>query len=799
MRLLLILGMWLAAGYGQAQTVVIKGRVLDAANNQGLGGARIGVLKSNAETVADSLGFFKLDGLAPGFYVLTATANGYKQGYGAEMLFTFDKSPFVTIELESEIVKIGGATVVRSALQRRNAESPVSAQQLSIREIERNPGGNRDISKIVQSLPGVISIPGFRNDIIIRGGAPVENKFYLDGIEIPVINHFQTQGSTGGPVGVLNVNFIKEVNFYTGAFPVNLANGTSAVVDFKQMEGNADKAKFRFTLGSSDLGFTADGPLSKKVNFIASARQSYLQGLFTLLKLPILPNFIDYQTRVQINFDDKRSLTLIGLGAIDYFRLNEKVNEGITDSVKLKTNRYTLGNVPIYGQQNYTVGAVYTQYRKKGKEQIFLSRSHLKNAIEKYVNNDNSKPENKLLDYTSREGENKLRVEWSRRKGAWRILGGGGGEYATYSVNSFTRFATPAGAQTVTVNSVLDVVKYAAFFRGSRTVGEGTLISGGLRLDGNSYNKAMANALANPSVSLSVSIPLGNVLYWNMNAGQFRQLPSYTVLGFRNAAGNLANVDRLKYTVCRQLVAGLQYNQGSSTKITFEGFYKRYSNYPFNLQDSISLGNLGADFAVVGNAPVSSNGNGRAYGTEFLVQRRSKSGLYGIMSYTLAWSFFEDKNNKWVRSAWDSRHTVVLTGGYKLKRNWEVGAKWRLVTGRPYTPVNVSASLLKQNWDVAGQAIADYSQLNAGRLSNFTQFDIRVDKVWYFKRSSLNLYMDIQNLFNSQYKGPNTLIAAQNADGSLRTDPNNSNAYQADYIPNTTGTVLPTIGVIFDF
>jgi hypothetical protein len=294
-------------------------------------------------------------------------------------------------------------------------------------------------------------------------------------------------------------------------------------------------------------------------------------------------------------------------------------------------------------------------------------------------------------------------------------------------------------------------------------------------------------------------VPLAENVYLNFNAGQFRQLPAYTVLGYKDSTGSLVNADRVRYIVSRQLVAGLQWNPGTDTKITLEGFYKLYSNYPFSLRDSISLGNLGADFAVVGNEPVSSGGRGQAYGTEFLVQRRSKSGIYGILSYTLVWSFFEDKNGNLVPSAWDSRHTLSLTGGYKLKRNWEIGAKWRLVTGRPFTPDDVQSSLLKSNWDVRNAAIPDYNRLNTGRLSNFNQLDVRVDKVWYRKRSSLNLYLDIQNLFNTQYTGPNTLIAAQTSDGQLITDPGNPNAYKADFLPNSTGTVLPTIGIIFDF
>jgi hypothetical protein len=74
-----------------------------------------------------------------------------------------------------------------------------------------------------------------------------------------------------------------------------------------------------------------------------------------------------------------------------------------------------------------------------------------------------------------------------------------------------------------------------------------------------------------------------------------------------------------------------------------------------------------------------------------------------------------------------------------------------------------------------------------------------VDKVWYFKKASLNLYLDIQNLFNTQYVGPATLIAAQNADGSLITDPTDPARYKADYLPNTSGLALPTIGIILDF
>lgn len=796
--------LWLQDANAQ---VVIQGKALDVLSRKPLGNAKVQLDKLESVVLTAADGSFSIANVEPGYHTVTVSLDGYEPETSAELLFTYDKSPFITLELQSLASGVGEVNIRKTSIQKREAESPVSSQKLSIREIERNPGGNRDISKIIQSLPGVISVPGFRNDVVIRGGSPSENKFYLDGVEIPIINHFQTQGSTGGPVGLLNVNFIKEVNFYTGAFPVNYANGLSSVLDFRQMDGNANKAKYRFTLGSSDVGFTADGPIGKKTTYIFSARQSYLQGLFSVLGLPFLPNFIDYQAKVKVKLNEKDDISFLMVGAVDFFKLNLKVNDNITDSIQLKSNKYILGYLPVYRQWNYTFGTVYTHYGAQSKTQYFLSRNMLNNTSYKYRNNDESSENNRIFTYKSIEEENKLRIENSRTLSRWKLLAGAGLEYVQFGVDNKAKILIPgapgsAGTiQDIAFNSQLNLAKYSGFVRAYRNVmGSGTLSFAG-RLDGNSYNKQMQNVLNQPTVSVSASLPTAvNGLFLNANVGQFTQLPSYTILGYRNAAGELDNLNRVKYIRNRMVAAGLQYNKVKDTRITLEGFYKQYANYPLALNDSISLGNLGTDFAVVGNEPVSSVCDGRAYGMEFLVQKRSRSGLYGILAYTLSWSEFSDKNGNAVKSAWDSRHTVSLVGGMKMKRNWELGAKFRLATGRPYTPYDVQRSLVKSNWDVKGVALNDYSRLNTERLGTFSQLDVRVDKVWYFKKSSLNLYMDIQNFLNKEYLGAPTLIAAQDAAGNLITDPNATvPSYKADYLVNSTGFLQPSIGVIFDF
>ncbi|MEY4710115.1 MAG: hypothetical protein RIS28_1247, partial [Bacteroidota bacterium] len=504
MRVFAVFLTLLLLGSTNAQ-VVIQGKVVDVSSRKPLSGAKIQVDKQEALATTGADGAFEVKGIEPGYHTITVTVDGYESESSSELLFTYDKSPYILLELTSLASGVGEVSIRKTSIQKREAESPVSSQKLSIREIERNPGGNRDISKIIQSLPGVVSVPGFRNDVVIRGGAPSENKFYLDGIEIPIINHFQTQGSTGGPVGLLNVNFIKEVNFYTGAFPVNFANGLSSVLDFRQMDGNANKAKYRFTLGSSDVGFTADGPMGKKATYIFSARQSYLQGLFSVLGLPFLPNFIDYQAKVKVKLNDKDDISFLMVGAVDFFRLNLKVNDNITDSLQLKSNKYILGYLPVYRQWNYTFGTVYTHYGKGSKTQYFLSRNMLNNTSYKYRNNDESTEDNRIFTYNSIEEENKLRVENSRSLNRWKVLTGAGLEYVQFGVDNKAKILIPGAPGTagtvkdIAFNSQLNLAKYSGFVRAYRNVmGNGTLSFAG-RLDGNTFNKEMQNVLNQPT------------------------------------------------------------------------------------------------------------------------------------------------------------------------------------------------------------------------------------------------------------------------------------------------------------
>ncbi|HEX2898434.1 MAG TPA: TonB-dependent receptor, partial [Bacteroidia bacterium] len=283
------------------------------------------------------------------------------------------------------------------------------------------------------------------------------------------------------------------------------------------------------------------------------------------------------------------------------------------------------------------------------------------------------------------------------------------------------------------------------------------------------------------------------------NTGIYYQLPAYTAMGFRDGTGALVNRDNgLRYIRSKHIVAGLEYNTKFNTRFTTEGFFKRYNNYPFLLNEQISLANLGGDFGVVGNAPISSTSEGRSYGVEVSAQQKLYKGFFGIVSFTYVRSEFTDSSGAYKPSSWDNRVILTSVLGKKFKRNWEVGVRWRFYGGTPYTPYDVDRSSNAAVWDIVGQGIPDYAQLNTLRLSPSHSLDFRVDKKWFFEKWSLNLYLDLQNAYNYESKGVPYLDVVRDANGAPVMDPNKPGHYQLQQIDNTLGTLLPSIGIVID-
>ncbi|MBL7817236.1 MAG: TonB-dependent receptor [Saprospiraceae bacterium] len=779
----------------EAQTGVIKGRISNKLNNEPLPFATVQVIGTTKGAQTDEEGNYEITGLEAKLYSLKIGFVGFKDIQVFEIQVLNSKPTLLDFQMEENTADLK-EVVIKASPFRKTEESPVSLRTIGVTEIARNPGGNRDISKVIQSLPGVTATPAFRNDLIIRGGAPNENRFYLDDMEVPNINHFATQGASGGPVGMLNVTFIKEVDFFSGAFPANRGNAMSSVFNFRQREGATDKWRFTANMGASDVGLTAEGPLSKKTSFLFSARHSYLQFLFSALDLPFLPTYTDAQMKIKHKVNDKNEITYLFLGALDQFKL-------ALDNRNTESNAYILDNLPVTPQWNYSNGVVWKRFNNTGYWTFVASRSMLDNKAYKYKNNDETLP--KIFDYESQEIENKLRAERTTRLGKWKFLYGVNYEFAKYNNFTFQQRNIVDSVITINYKSDFTMSKYGGFAQVSRQLADDRLtLSGGFRIDGNSYNAEMKNPLNQFSPRFSLAYALTPQLSFNFNTGIYYQLPPYTTLGFKQD-NIFVNQDRLKYIQNSQLVGGFEYNTKFDAKFSIEGYFKRYKNYPFLLRDQITLANLGADFGAIGNDAADSRSKGQTYGIEFLYQQRLYKGFYGILAYTYGRSEFEDRNGNLVPSAWDSKHILIATLGYQFKKNWEVGIKYRASTGLPYTP-DAPESNIVALWNVNGKALPDYTQLNTLRTNGFNTFDFRVDKKWFGKKVTWNLYFDIQNMLGAAVSTPQTILdrpldadLKPIGDAPTYRDSKGILRYKTKVIENSVGTTVPSFGVQVDF
>jgi hypothetical protein len=425
----------------------------------------------------------------------------------------------------------------------------------------------------------------------------------------------------------------------------------------------------------------------------------------------------------------------------------------------------------------------------------------LYNEAYKYLNNDESVPENKTLDYSSYEIENKIRYEEVLRTGGYKITYGAGAEYAKYKNSTLQKVFIPAGEDTITeinYSSDLNLFKWNIFGQVSKSIlDERLLLSLGIRSDANNYSDEMSNLFRQISPRFSASYSLTPKLALNFNIGRYFQLPAYTTMGYRLPDGELLNkTNGLRYIQADHIVAGVDFRRNDQSKITLEGFYKFYNYYPFSLRDSVSLASKGADFGVAGDEGVIPVSKGKAWGAELYFREKITRNIDATVSYTWVRSSFEDKHGEFIPSAWDNRNILNVSALASLKKNWDIGVKWRFVGGAPYTPYDFERSSLIEAWDAKGRGYLDYDEYNTQRLTVFHQLDLRVDKEYFFKKWSLNLYLDIQNLYNFKAEQPDELVQVRDENGQpVLKDPLN---YELKYLTSESGTVLPTIGIIVE-
>jgi len=767
----------------------VKRTVIHESSRQPLEFINVMIVGLNKGGVTNAEGKFSIGQVPPCIYRLQASAIGYKTVTTPEYILS-TRDLHIQIEMEENQTELEGVTVTASPF-RRDIESPVSLRIIGLQEIEKSPGANRDISRIVQSYPGVAFSPiGYRNDLIVRGGSPSENRFYLDGVEIPNINHFSTQGASGGPVGILNADLIREVNFYTGAFPTDKGNALSSVLDFKLRDGDMERNSLKATLGASEVSLASNGHLGKKTSYLVSVRQSYLQFLFDMLGLPFLPTFTDAQFKLKTRFDARNELTVLGLGGIDKMKLNTKADD--------EDNEYILSYLPKIQQETFTLGAVYRHYAGAHVQSVVASHSYLNNRNTKYQQNDESDPDRLMLRLRSTEQNTQLRLENSSSFRNWKVTVGTSLDYSQYSNTTFQKVYTDR-AQTFDYHTYLGIMRWGLFGTVNYTsIDERFTASLGLRADANNYSAAMKDLSDQLSPRLSLSYQLTE--HWSLsgNAGLYYQLPPYTALGFKNNNGLYANKYALRYMQVSQGSVGLNWRKGDTFEVSVEGFYKDYDKIPLSVADGIPLTCKGNDYGVIGNELLTSTAQGRSYGAELLLKWLIAKKLNLASSFTLFKSEYRtDKESEYIASAWDNRFIFNLRGTYNLPRHWSVGMKVSCIGGAPYTPYDADKSSLVTAWNAQGKPYYDYTRYNEERLPAFTQVDIRIDKTFYLKRCMLGFYIDLQNIAGSKLKQADVLMSTgviKNPDAPIAEQ-----RYVMKSLKQESGTLLPTLGITFEY
>ena len=510
-----------------------------------------------------------------------------------------------------------------------------------------------------------------------------------------------------------------------------------------------------------------------------------LEGLtyscyFQAIGLPFLPDYWDYQYKVTHKFNPYNELIITGVGSIDDFSIND-LDEFDPEQ------QATQDQVPIIKQETNTIGASYkNRFKDSSGFQVFtLSTNRLENDFKQYEDNVNET--DLYLNNVSSEQETKFRYSYTKFYNDWTLNTGLSFQRVKYA-NQTLSFIPPISDYT----QQLDFNRYGFFAQAIRTFNDDKIsLSLGLRTDGNNFTQNGEDILAQLSPRISVSFALDAQHKWSLNTsvGRYFKIPPYTILGYTDQNGTLVN-QTAEYIRSDHAVIGLEYLIKSAARITLEGFYKGYNNYPVSLTNQVSLANLGTDFSVLGNEPISSVGKGRSYGMEFLYQEKLSTNYYAILAYTLYWSEFTGIDSEsFLPSAWDNRHLLTFTGGYQFGNNWELSARMRYLGSSPFAPVDQNKTL--NNYPAI---ILDYENFGTCRLDAFNQTDIRIDKKWNYDSWTLNVFLEIQNTLGQNTPQPPTFGLNRTESGTIILP---RQLIQIQELDNSS--ILPSIGIVIDF
>ncbi|MCX7984952.1 MAG: TonB-dependent receptor [Bacteroidetes bacterium] len=703
-----------------AQTGIIEGVVLESGTKSPVVGASVIVVGTTLGSATDDNGRFTIKNIPVGMHAVRISSIGYAPFIETDIMVSAVKPVTLTVYLVEQPLEYNGIQVTETYFQKL-PEQTVSSIIQTNEEIRRLPGGLEDVVRALSIAPGVAQVQAGRNDLIIRGGAPSENLFLIDNIEVPNINHFGTQGASGGPLSFINIDYIDRTTFSTGGFSVEYGDKLSSVLSIALKDGRTDRTGLKGTLSASQFGFNVEGPLSTNGNYFFTARRSYLDFIFKAAGFGFVPEYWDFLGRTKFKISSTDNISILAIGVLDRVRYFNDTPE------KRFSNSRILGS-----NQNQFIGGV--TWNHIGENQ-FTSVTLSENYVE-YEYKQSDTLLNPIFQNYSYEHEGTLKLTTTRKiTRATELLIGASVKSAQSSANIFVRPQVTSFGDSIAFQNIYKTgaTKAAAFVQLIQTFNK-FKVNIGSRVD---YFDLITKKFAF-SPRLAVTYSVSPELNINASVGRYYQAPSYIWL-----VANPFNKN-LKFIGLTQYILGGEYFFDSDVKFTLEVYRKQYINYPTSItRPYLVFANTGAGFggteegfASFGFDPLVSKGEGTARGIELFVQKKlSESPYYGTVSFSYSKTDFKALDRISRPSSFDQRLIVNLGGGYMLGKEWEFSAKFRYATGRPYTPFS------NNNMKIP-------ALYNTARTASNHSLDVRVDRFWMFERWNLVVFLDIQNIYN---------------------------------------------------
>lgn len=703
---------------------VVKGTITDSQTQSPVEGAVIELMNTGFKIVSDERGEFVFENLKFDSYQIRVSGAGYEPVIKSDLIVYASKPLVISIKLNPQGVVTEQIEVEASYFQ-KSSDVNVSSMNLDFEEIRRAPGATEDISRMMQNAPGVAIGNDQRNDIIVRGGSPSENLILIDGVEIPNINHFGTDGSSSGAIGFINVKFIQETDILTGGFPSKYGDKLSGVVNISFREGSRKKFYSDVNLSVAGFGAIIEGPLTGKGSFMFSIRRSYLELIKSAIRLTSAPNYWDFNLKAVYELGNNDKLTLIGLLGLDKVDFS---GESADDNPfgNSNDNQKTLG-----------IGVNHTKLFKKGYLQTVISDSYVNNDIIQ-IDGQTAQPEFKN---TANNNEIILTSDLNYQLTRTFILNtGAGGRFANVNNYIFLKGDTNAAGYVYdTINSGFNITTYKLFGHVNFTTklfDDRLNINTGIRLEYFEYISLKTYFSPRAGVSYNIT-PVTSV---NAAYGIYHQTPEYIWLSADIRNKNLNSIR------CEHFIAGIDHFLSEDLKVSAEIYYKNYKDYAVWLDiPTYILIDGGTEFGpnIVGQAV--SAGNGYTKGFDVSIQKKlSNTGLYGSVTYSYINSGFTALAGNEKPGAFDPGSQFTLISGYQFKDGWLVGVKFKYSGGRPYTPLNYQASAQ------VNRGVFATDDFNSARYPYYMRIDLRADKKFDFKNASLICYLELQNLFDRE-------------------------------------------------